>query len=753
MAGYFENFSRGPVHLVHTEQWHRRNEEGEKVRGNHKASTVTDAPDVLAEKAGEEKMKQLAGKLNNMLRNIGSKTSSYDYKAEANKWGEAFKIRGGRWSDAQERAINMSLKKNPGNRDWFDAFRHNFHTPEVDNGIGHPEAAVPDQVEEPMIVDDPAPMVAKRPEDTPRREPEEIKRRRLHAGAAEARATSTTEQAVSSSPASIEVPAVVEAPPVAVESIEVDPVAGMAGGGGAVAVDPSGSLPFETIESHPPRVSFKDNKQFFTFGGSRIMYSWAYEFFPGKIPGVNNISANINDGVIVGHAIPWEWIPFYCTPGEYAMLPFGQGDVYIDKVRLRVTPMAKETQFTTNGATSGVASQEHLCLGKVVVGLNHKWPNTAILRAKEGATVANAQMSFSAAGVSKVDYGDLSKRYWGNLSNWTSGVSPYGNPTTTSGGTVTNGTPRSTMEMNIREIETVQLMLWDQWDTTTQGNNSSCWGVPLLDRFVKRFPFMSAIGKPIVDEEYVPKNGCISYVPHISLLSKDDYNSAKFFGKQTATSRQANTFSVNNRDSVIATTDTYVARNANIGTKQSILGSYHGCVEKQSFMPHCSGGYASENTNYTMPSVCIGMEPIKPIDFSTSLGVPIQARAMWKIDYQIIFRCERPEHIYHWPYPTHIKPSAGIVAPLANVQKSGPAICRRNAIPEKAIFPLGYDSSSAGYPSYEEPSVEHVMCQNIFGKAIYKAADSNNTLVDVAGASYTDPANLGANGFRTTSDP
>lgn len=741
------------------DKWHRLDEFGNQVEGNHKASVVTDSPEVfIAKLADDKKLSQVAGKLNNMLRNVGSKTSKYDYKAESIKWANAFKTIGGQWTEQQDAAILAGLKKDAGNRDWFAAFKHNYNLPLVDNGVGH--VAAPDnQLEEPIIVDDPAPgpsMV--RPPDTPKRGNDgekggatAEKQRKLAADAAEARATSTEAVTQVQAPAPAQVPAPstsqVVTPPATVKSTKADTKGNMAGGGGSVGVDPAGSLPFECIQSHAPQVRFDGNKQYFAFGGTRLMYSWAYEFFPGQVPAVNNIAANINDGVIVGHSIPWEWIPFYCTPAEYAMLPFGHGDIYVDKVRVRVTPMAKETQFTTNGATSGVASQEHLCLGKVAIGLNHKWPNTAQLRAKEGGTVSNAAMSYSAAGVTKIDFGDLSKRFWGNLSNWSSGVSPYANPTTT-----TPGVPRSTMEMNIREIETVQLMMWDQWDTTTQGNNTACWGVPLVDRFITRFPFMAAIGKPIVDEEYVPKNGCIYYVPHMAMLSKDDFGKAQFYGQKHCGTRLRNSYTANNRDdNNIDEAQGMFSKNSNIGTKQSILGSYHGTVEKQNFVHGIHGGYASNISSTTQPSICIGMEPIKPIDFTTSLGVPIQARAMWKIDYQIVFRVERPEHIFQWPYPTHIKPSAGVATPSA-LQKSGLPLARRVPIPEHAILPGGYDTTNLGQPKYEEPSVENVMCQNIFGRALQKYSDSNSTLADVAGASYSDPANLGTNGFRLTSD-
>ena len=394
MAGYFENGPRGPVRLMQQDRdgtWHMMDAGGNKVKGNHKANSTTQAPEeyLLNE---PDRLQKIAGKLNMMMRNVGAKEAKHNYKEESVRWATEFRRAGGVWGVSQDNAIRLSLLKHPENREWFDAFKHNYNVPEVDNGIGHP-AGEENQIAapEPIDVDEPdpvpEPMVARRPEDTPRGEATEAKRRRINFDGPQVSEPPTSTVAGTSTAAAT-TPSIAAAIP----SSTPHPSSGnqqnqnMAGAGGAVGVDPSGGLPFQTIESHFPIHNVDSGIETFKFGGSRIMYTWAYDFAMGAIPAVNDIAANTCDGAIVGHQLPWEWIPFYCTPAEFSMLPYRHADIYVDKVRVRVTPLAKETQFETASGTAKIASQEHLALGKVCVGLNHKWSNVAQLRAKEQST-------------------------------------------------------------------------------------------------------------------------------------------------------------------------------------------------------------------------------------------------------------------------------------------------------------------------------------------------------------------------------
>ena len=725
MAGYFENFSREPVHLLQRGEdnvWHRMDEDGRKQKGNHKPSKVTDAPEVYSAKFhySDERLRQLAGKLNRMLKNVGSKTQSYNYKEEVVKWANEFKKQGGTWRAEQDNAVKLSLAKNPSDRDWFAAIKHNFNLPDVDNGIGHP-AGEPDQIDAPPAAEE-EPMVARRPEDTPTRPPVSPKRRRLNNSETQVTQPPTGTLAPTAAPSS-EASIAAELPTAPAPAAPETQNPNMAGKTGAVGVDPSGGLPFEPIISQMPQHDMRDGKEFFTFGGTRIMYTWAYEFFPGTIPAVGPFVANANDGVAVGHQLPWEWIPFYCTPTEFEMLPYRRADIYVDKVRVRVTPMAKETQFQTGSGSTAVASQEHLTLGKVCVGLNHKWNNVGQLRLKEAAT--DNKLQSSASDLQAVNYKDLRKRFWGNLSDWTSGTSPYGSSTV----------PKSTMEMNIRELENVQVMLWDKWNTTDQGANDFCWGVPLIDRFITRFPFMPSIGKAIIDEEYSPRNGCIFHIKNVPIC-KTSFQTVQFFGDEnTAWDLNRNTKFTNKGNSFSSYYQTYSA-NSNLGTKaDSVLGAYHSTIEKYSLFEPCAGA-GGANSRPTQPTIMFGLEPIKPIDPTTNIGTPIPARAMWKIDYQIIFRCERPAEIYHWPYPTHIKPSSSIANPT-QLQQNFPPIVRHQAVPRFGLAGVGgFDATNTGQPVYENPTVESTMCQNFAGRPLLQYADQSANAEDVGGKGY-----------------
>ena len=473
MAGYIENFSRGPVKLRTVpvpkpkkvaknpgDVWHRRGADGSKVAGNHKKSEVTESPDdyeLLFDDRGE-RIRKYGAKLNQMIKGVSAKTASYDYKLESQRWAEGFKRVGGVWGPKQDAAVAFSIDKNPATREWFDAFKHNFNLPEVDNGIGHPAAVEDQQVA-------PEPMVARRPEDTPTRPPVSPKRRRLNTPETQGAAPPT--EPVAPAETQEEAPVPIEVDPIepAVAAVEGTPA--MAAGG-AVGVDPSGGLPFEPIISHFPMHTNEGGTERFTFGGSRIMYTWAYDFGLGQIPALYQLPGDKLDGAIVGHQLPWEWIPFYCTPAEFNMLPYRHADIYVDQVRVRVTPMAKETQFETASTTATVASQEHLALGKVCVGLNHKWNSVLSATAAEVVAPAVNSMAYSTDSLTAVNFTKLRKKFWGNLSDWTADVSPY--PDT--------GFAKSSSHLGIRELENVQVMLWDRWETgaTKQGDNTFCWG-------------------------------------------------------------------------------------------------------------------------------------------------------------------------------------------------------------------------------------------------------------------------------------
>lgn len=716
---------------------YNRDDNGKKVKGNHKTTGVTRKPETIAE---------IGGKINLCIQNYRAKTQTWDYKDQLKRYVAELKALGGDLNENQLSKIQGLASTGENSEYAASILRDNGYN--VGNAVQQQNA-----IEENIIpgeeanvpIAGPSGVQARRPEDTPTRPPSEVKRPRYNT------TEGSTELATVPPQASTEAAPVLEAPVAAVQVEEAEMSGG--GGGATVGVDAAGSLPMQSIGSFMPSRTIEGNDELFRFGGTRMMYSWAYEFFPGNIPAFGYLAANKNDGVVVGHTLPWEWIPFYCTPAEYKMLPHGISDIEIDHVRVRVTPMAKETQFTTNGSNSGVASQEHLCLGHVAVGLNKKWPGPfAQLRAKEGGTVSGAQMSFSSSGLEKVDYQDLSKRFWGNLSNWTANASPYGNPTTTSGtpSVVTNGTARSCMEGNIREIETVSVMMWDVWNKTNQGSCTNSFGVPLIDRFITRFPFMAAVGKPLIDEVYKPKCGIVSRVKHVSPFRYDSYFQA---GNCTqtgsyVTKRGYNVPSFNNQDSQLTGTDVNISKNLNMGTKNTIVGSYHAAIERMNIGKQQTGAYSDETLG-VQPSITFGMQPIKPIDFSTSLGVPIQARAMWKIDYEIVFRCSRPQEIYHWPYPTNICPSANVANPNA-LQKSPDAINRHNAFPEYGLYPQSWDTTNTFCPAFEEPPIEN-KTYTVYGLPIRNAGPnattgSDYTITDIAGAGYVEPAKMTTDG-------
>lgn len=750
--------------------WSKTNAAGEKIRGDHRASVSTESPAAAYARAGESavfgKLNQIAQNLNNsrkpaMVTKYGEVSDQWfsaitnDHRVHIpstvfdkfDQLSVAAARRGGSNIEIEsKKAIAQSLREKYGAPDRYGS------APDDAASVDSSQRSIPSDIQEQINAlnnsDFDAPMetdssAEKRPSSG---EDSDIPSKRVATTAPEQEATgasaSVTTAVPAAAPAAVTATATSAAP---VAAVAADNMAGTPPASG----DPSGQLPFIPIESFMPRVRAEpDGNQYVTFGGSRIMYSWAYEFFPNTLPAMYNYAASTVDGVTVGHSIPWEWLPFYCSPQEFQSLPHGEQDVKIQQVRCRVTPLAKETQFTTAGATSGVVSNEHLCLGKVAIGLNKKFPSYIQARIKENSVITNATMSTDLSKLTAVDYGDLRKRYWGPLHNWTKDTQPYATPSTTSGSTVTNGTPLSCMEMNVREIETVSSILWDAYNATDQGKNNNYYGVPYVDRYVKRFPFMAAIGKPIVDEVFEPVDAYVSMVKHCAIFgasaptSGNDWRGK--YGKHPSSS-----LTNKNKISMIGASGESAVASFNCGNNpKNNYGNYHRPIA-QPVLTHPESKL-DQIEDVLQPSITIGMCPIKPIDATTSLGVPIQARAMWKIDYEITFCIEFTPERFNFPFATTYNGCTGMANPLAK-QKNFGSICRWGRFPKRALIPRSWNTA-AGYTNMAEreaPQPETWMNSASMGHAIASDADPETTGTTIGGTGFTD--NVQASGIDFTS--
>ena len=442
--------------------------------------------------------------------------------------------------------------------------------------------------------------------------------------------------------------------------------------------DPAGNNAMWMCQSHPAQYQETPNGLKVTFGGSRLMYTWALDMRSHAV-------SYFGDFVPVGHSIPWDWIPFYCTPGEWATLPWKTHEMKIKRVGVSVTPVGKEVQFATASGTSTIASNEHLAVGYRAVGLNFRKdiPAYGLRRVKNNETTSSLITNTS----DYIDYIDLRKRYWGDCSDFTLNTDPvrYG-----------TSAQLSTAEMSIRENEIVGGIYVNNFDKAIKANNKATFGSVLLDRYVTRFPLMPAMGQPIIQETYEPKFGHINVQPHRILMQK--LRNMNFKGAGNVAVQQWNSSldgTINNKVSGISTSGD-VSRNANIGSAEiSQLGSYHGQIEKQRIQP--LGGYTADlPTGAGQKSINFGMCPIRLINIASSAPEYVNARVVWKIDYFMEIECSfmKPSHCY----ATNISADGTVYPPHMYT----------DPIPRLYFGPQSWDTTNTDQPAKEEDFEGHM---------------------------------------------
>lgn len=764
LANAVVNVAKDPVYNRYTQ--------GGQVKGNHKVSEVTPSPLELLELARKkhpsddaaftaELRRQYGGKISSALndKRLYASNPSRDYqKVEIPKWSEALQAAGGSWTVPQFKKI---VEKAGAGEEWAQLVLSDYnqfftsmggeynddYKKVIDDNRGSDfinhlfpaENPVASQEEEPPVSFSPVDPPMVRPEDTPRAS--QKRKQDLDLPEARRRLTYQTQPVGEAPPTSAPTAAPTAAPTSAPEPMVVEPPAmatpdlnGASGGN-----DPSGSSnAFHVFKSTKPSYSQHDGGMTIKFGGTRLMYSWALDMRIHNVDGYG-------DFVPVGHTIPWDWIPFYCTPGEWNSLPWKTHSMSIKRVGVTITPMAKETQFNTASGTSQIASNEHFAMGHVAVGLNLREdiPGYGIRRIKNNESTSSLISTSSEA----IDYKDLRKRYWGELSDM-----PYDG---TKPNMYTNDKPRACSELGIREIETVGGMYVDRvyYNSGEGSNNKSLSGCPLLDRYITRFTFMPAIGHPIIQEEYVPKCGIINMQPHRILLENSRQIELRDGGLVRGSKygftmvKQDNRLQVNQIAKVNTTGSSCVgqlnpeeevefSRNTNVGTTVlRNIGSYHALVDKSRIFDSNERG---DTCKTTQPSICFGMEPIRLINLTSSTPEYVNARAVWKIDYFIEISAVFDEPSY--PFATNVNYN-NVVFP-ANMYTS--------YIPRKMLNPLGWGTgTNTALPDKEirQPSFKHGFERH--GWPTTNATEDSVTLADVAGTNAQTPWVQDKGGLQT----
>lgn len=668
-----------------------KNVNGKKVDGDHKKSDATLKP---------EDVKAVGNKVNQSLRNYFSKEKAHDYHKELLRYlPELHEFPGAQLTDAQKKKlleIQQKLKIQK------DRVRYAELEPLINQYVlgGQNQIAAPPVNNESMV----------RPEGTPSRNQEDQgepppKRPNLAPRVLNPVAPAQTEAAV----------------PIEVDQQQQAPMAeSMAASGGN---DAAGNGAMWRCISYDPVYTPTSDGMKVEFKGSRLMYTWALDMRTHNV-------TDIGDFIPMAHSYPWEWIPSYCTPGEWNALPWATHDMAIKRVGVQITPVGKETQFNTAVSTATVASNEHLVMGYKAVGLNKRkaLPSTGYRRIKNNVEASKLITNSSDA----LDYADLRKRFWGPLSDFTVNEDPtsYG----TSGQV-------STAELSIRELECVAGVYVDKFDKATKANNKACFGSLLKDRYLERFPLTPAMGTPIISEVYEPKCGIINTQPHRVLLnnskvymvngpeatSRNVYNPT--FGSGTGTT---NKIQVGN--SLAAQNYTF-SRNANIGETVS-LGSYHALVEKYRFQGTSGDFDADQASGQSMPMLTFGVAPIRLINLTSSSPDYVNARVVWKIDYFMEIHCKFQEPLY--PFATNVS-ADGTVYP-ANMYTS--------LYPHIYLNACSYSGTAnkGSQPKYE--NVDPTAIQTQLEGYITYSYTSAGTASDYIGAGGSTPWVASTNGLN-----
>lgn len=176
--------------------------------------------------------------------------------------------------------------------------------------------------------------------------------------------------------------------------------------------------------------------------------------------------------------VPVDMLPFYMDPAEFSALA-SSGRVVAVNCRAGIRTLGCRMNFQTGASESKWATSEFVAIGQTAIGINLCMPGY------------NKAYTFNATSQMKVD--SVSNPTYTNLDD-----KLYGGRT---GGGSAQCIPR---HMNM------------YWVPVTADNNTAAtgWfghsnGAPKIDQYVERFLVNTAVGQPLINYEYKPKNGVI----------------------------------------------------------------------------------------------------------------------------------------------------------------------------------------------------------------------------------------------------
>lgn len=235
----------------------------------------------------------------------------------------------------------------------------------------------------------------------------------------------------------------------------------------------------EHIEEVRISRSLMPHGTYVTYNNSRLITTWGYATVD-IVKGTVGSTARHLIGTSLAY-LPVDYVPWYLSPAEYEVLPFGSKIV---ECKVQVFPQGTRVSFDTGTTLTGAANATHTVFGHHVIGLNHK------VYKREVTYTTDAATPMKPTAFVEVTPNDIIVKLWGETASNTA---------------ITNFPCSYNM---IRHLGIYGAMIENTQTGNMGGNNSA---LQRLDAYVDMYNYNSVINSCIVNYSYKPKAGYLSY--------------------------------------------------------------------------------------------------------------------------------------------------------------------------------------------------------------------------------------------------